>query len=89
MTNSMNPNHALRRAYDLAWTRLNNTAGRITDASRDPISLFRNGGEPTWEDVQIIETAEYLLNVIFHYVDSGKATDTIDITWEGEDKYDS
>lgn len=79
-------NHALRRAYDLAWTRLNNTAGRITDANKDPVCMFRDGNEPTWEDVRIIETAEYLLNVIFHYVDSGNAADAIDITWQRKDE---
>lgn len=80
---------ALRRAFDNAINQLWETVHRITDAAEYRRSNPRKGDSATWEDVRVIQTAEYLLSEIRTYIDYGNATDPIIIEWEESDNEDA
>ena len=73
-------NDALIRAESAAIDRLESMTSRIVEAAIDR-QMNPPQGKQSWDDVRIIETAEYLLNQVWHYVDSGNHDDDIDIKW--------
>ena len=73
--------NALLNAESNAVSRLISMATRIEETVLNLHYNRDEGEEPTWDNVRKIETAEYLLSRVFHYIDSGEPDDEIDITW--------